>query len=148
VVVIESGSRGGSMHTVREAEQRGRPVLAVPGPVTSAASHGTNDLLADGCAPCRSVDDLLTALDLVHAGAPAVQGAGTSAATTDEVPPGVGHEAARVLEVVGWDALPLDVVVTSTGLTLVTALAAVEELCDAGILHNDGGVLERKVRMP
>ncbi len=142
VVVVESASSGGSMHTVREAERRDRTVLAVPGPVTSAASQGTNDLLADGCAPCRSIDDVLTALDLADPGEASARGRGGRAST--EVPAGLGPEAAAVLEAVGWESVPLDVVVTSAGLTLVAALAAVEQLCDVGILHNDGGVLERR----
>jgi len=145
VVVVESGATGGSLHTVREAERRGRTVLAVPGPVTSAASQGTNDLLADGCGPCRSVDDVLTALDLAHAGPGPRRGSSSTPSLLDAVPPGVGPDAERVLDVVGWGAVPLDVVVTSAGLTLVSALAAVEELCEAGVLHNDGGLLERKV---
>ena len=39
-------STGGAMHTVDEALRRDRPVLAVPGPVSSPASAGTNRLLA------------------------------------------------------------------------------------------------------
>jgi len=48
VVVVESHARGGSMHTVDAALERDRPVMAVPGPVRSPASTGTNDLLAAG----------------------------------------------------------------------------------------------------
>lgn len=142
VVVVESASAGGSMHTVREAERRDRTVLAVPGPITSAASAGTNDLLADGCAPCRSIDDVLTALDLASPGEASAHRRVSAGA--GDAPPGLGPEARAVLEAVGWESVPLDVVVTSSGLTLVAALAAVEQLCDVGVLLNDGGVLERK----
>ena len=51
LVVVESGASGGSMYTVDAAVERDRPVMAVPGPITSATSVGTNRLLADGCAP-------------------------------------------------------------------------------------------------
>ncbi len=62
LVVVESGSAGGSMYTVDAAAERDRPVMAVPGPVTSAASAGTNWLLAEGCAPVCDVADVLAAL--------------------------------------------------------------------------------------
>ncbi|WP_419839791.1 DNA-processing protein DprA [Candidatus Poriferisodalis sp.] len=62
LVVVESGPQGGSMYTVDAAAERDRPVMAVPGAITSAASAGTNRLLAEGCAPVCDVDDILTAL--------------------------------------------------------------------------------------
>ena len=62
LVVVESGSAGGSMHTVDAAAERNRPVMAVPGPITSVASTGTNRLLADGCSPVCDVADVLAAL--------------------------------------------------------------------------------------
>ena len=52
------------MHTVDSALERDRVVLAVPGPVRSPASSGTNALLAAGCAPCRDAGDVLVALGL------------------------------------------------------------------------------------
>ena len=64
VVVVESQEQGGSMHTVNEAERRARPVFAVPGPVRSAASAGTNRLLRDGAQPACDVSDVLLGLGL------------------------------------------------------------------------------------
>ncbi|MGK0741349.1 DNA-processing protein DprA [Leucobacter sp. Z1108] len=48
IIIVEAGSRSGSLHTATEAAQLGRLVGAVPGPVTSAASTGTNLLLQSG----------------------------------------------------------------------------------------------------
>jgi len=47
-IVVEAGFRSGTLQTAREASLLGRFVGAVPGPVTSAASAGTNRLLQDG----------------------------------------------------------------------------------------------------
>lgn len=44
-VIIEAGARSGTLRTAQEAQDLGRIVGAVPGPVTSAASYGTNLLL-------------------------------------------------------------------------------------------------------
>ena len=68
VVVVESHIQGGSLVTVDEAVRRGRTVMAVPGPVTSAASAGANALIADGCPPARDAMDVQVALGLVRAG--------------------------------------------------------------------------------
>lgn len=62
VVVVESHSAGGSMLTVAAAAERGVEVLAVPGPVTSASSLGTNQLLHEGVSPARHAGDVLAAL--------------------------------------------------------------------------------------
>lgn len=66
VVVVESGVAGGSMITVREAEKRGRTVMAVPGAPGDEASIGTNALLRDGCAPVTDVADVLLELSIDH----------------------------------------------------------------------------------
>ncbi len=47
-VVVEAAVRSGSLSTANEAEKLGRPVLAVPGPVTSELSAGANRLLRSG----------------------------------------------------------------------------------------------------
>lgn len=49
-VIVEAGYRSGSLNVAARAAQLGRPVGAVPGPVTSAASAGTHRLLREGVA--------------------------------------------------------------------------------------------------
>lgn len=46
-VVVEASARSGARHTAGRARDLGRPVMAVPGPVTSAMSVGTHALLRD-----------------------------------------------------------------------------------------------------
>ncbi len=65
VVVIEAGERSGALITADEARRLGRPLFAVPGPLGSAASVGTNALLASGEARVLvSADALHEALGL------------------------------------------------------------------------------------
>lgn len=66
LVVVESRVGGGSMITVDEAAKRSITVMAVPGSPHVATSEGANLLLAQGCAPVCSVDDILVALGLDH----------------------------------------------------------------------------------
>lgn len=60
-IIVEAGSRSGSLHTAAEAKQLGRFVGAVPGPITSAASTGANLLLQGGHARV-----ITTGSDIVH----------------------------------------------------------------------------------
>ena len=50
VVVVEAGEGSGALITADDARALGRPVYAVPGPLGSAASVGTNRLIASGAA--------------------------------------------------------------------------------------------------
>jgi len=61
-VVIEAAERSGSLTTADFAAQLGRPVAAVPGPVTSRFSAGTNGLLAAGAGVVRDTSDVLDQL--------------------------------------------------------------------------------------
>lgn len=51
-VVLEAGWRSGSLNTAGHAAQLGRPLGAVPGPVTSTTSAGCHRLLREGNAIC------------------------------------------------------------------------------------------------
>jgi DNA processing protein len=65
VVVIEAGRRSGTMSTVAHADALGRPVMAVPGPVTSAVSAGCHQLIREQAALCvTSASDVLAHLRL------------------------------------------------------------------------------------
>jgi DNA processing protein len=44
-LIVEAGARSGALNTARHAQTLGRPVMAVPGPVTSAMSVGCHNLL-------------------------------------------------------------------------------------------------------
>ncbi|MGW5220971.1 DNA-processing protein DprA, partial [Nocardia sp. NPDC004085] len=48
VLVVEAGLRSGARNTVKWARRMGRPALAVPGSVTSAASVGCHRMIRDG----------------------------------------------------------------------------------------------------
>jgi DNA processing protein len=48
VVVIEAGERSGALITAQDARRLERPLFAIPGPIGSLASVGTNALIATG----------------------------------------------------------------------------------------------------
>jgi DNA processing protein len=84
-IVVEAAERSGSLITADLALQLGREVGAVPGPVVSWRSRGTNALLRDGATLIRDARD---ALDLVL-GIEAADAA-ISRAAGESVPPPPG----------------------------------------------------------
>ncbi|HLI78087.1 MAG TPA: DNA-processing protein DprA, partial [Acidobacteriaceae bacterium] len=63
IIVTEATLRSGTLNTVGHARRLHRPIMAVPGPVTSAASAGCHHLIVDYAVPCiTSADDALTHL--------------------------------------------------------------------------------------
>jgi DNA processing protein len=70
-VVLEAGWRSGSLNTAGHAATLGRPLGAVPGPVTSAASAGCHRLIRDYTAICVTNPDEMAELSPLEA-APAL----------------------------------------------------------------------------
>jgi len=67
VVVVEMGLKSGAQHTVNYALEQGKEVMAVPGPIDSPASEGTNQLIREGARAVTSVDDVIEELEGVAA---------------------------------------------------------------------------------
>jgi DNA processing protein len=62
VLVTEAAARSGSLNTASHALDLNKPVLAVPGNITSPLSAGCNNLIRAGATPITSVQDILEAL--------------------------------------------------------------------------------------
>ena len=63
-IVVEAGFKSGALNTATQALELGRVVAAVPGPIDSPQSQGSNQLLRDGAVLIASVDDALALLGL------------------------------------------------------------------------------------
>jgi DNA processing protein len=51
-VIVEAGERSGALNTARHAAELGRPLMAVPGPVTSRESVGCHRIIREWGATC------------------------------------------------------------------------------------------------
>lgn len=67
VLVVEMGLKSGAQHTVTYALELGREVMAVPGPIGSESSAGTNQLLKEGARVVTCTEDVLEELGGVGA---------------------------------------------------------------------------------
>jgi DNA processing protein len=119
-VVVEAAERSGSLITAEMAIEIGRQVGAVPGPVNSWRSQGTNRLLADGACLIGGAADVLDCL------------LGPGAALPDRVGPPLDLRAARVLDAVESGAMTPDSVAAACrlGAAEVAAALALLELSD------------------
>ena len=59
VLVIEARLRSGALITADFALEQGRDVFAIPGPITSQNSEGTNNLIKQGAKLTNCIEDLL-----------------------------------------------------------------------------------------
>ena len=69
-VVVEAALRSGALNTARHAHDLGRPLMAVPGPVTSTQSAGCHEAIRDWGAVCvTSAHDVMQMLEFAAEGA-------------------------------------------------------------------------------
>jgi DNA processing protein len=145
-VVVEAAARSGALSTAGRARDLGRHVMAVPGPVTSAASVGCHEAL-------RTKDASLVAggahvLDLV--GDLGVDDVG-AARGEDRAHDGLQPDALRVLEALPTHRpLGVEKIVVRAGLAVPTVLAALSELSERGLARGgaSGWRLERAPAPP
>jgi DNA processing protein len=147
-VVVEAGRRSGTLSTAAAAEQLGRLVMAVPGPVTSAMSVGCHLLLADRFAQLvTNAGDVLSALGRVNPNGPGpdrvepVPGADLRHPTD-----GLDLITARV-----YDALPASETASVEQLVTESGLLGHEVLGSLAVLELHGmsardGALWRRIR--
>jgi DNA processing protein len=144
-VVVEAARRSGAVSTASRALELGRVVMAVPGPITSMASSGTNRLLHEQVA--RAVSDSAEVASLLT-------GSGAAADAADAgVGPGVGpgegrasgrlaglpDEARSVLEALpGRGACTVEVAAQRAGVTPAACLAHLGLLEIVGLARRTG----------
>ena len=115
-VVVEAAARSGSLITADLAADLGRDLGAVPGPVTSRASAGPNNLLAGGACVVRDAQDVLDAM--LGPGAKRIERAGAA----------LDPRLATVLAAVEMGETGCDGVAAAVGLSGPDAAAALARL--------------------
>jgi len=128
--------RSGAINTARHAQELNRPVMAVPGPITSDQSAGCHELIRESVATCvtgaRDVIELISPLGDAAATAaqqPAVAADGldpVTASVLQAVAQRTGRGPATIATIAGVD---LDTALRCLGLLAATGYV---ERCDEG----------------
>jgi DNA processing protein len=113
-IVVEAGLKSGALITAGHALDLGRTVAAVPGPVDSPQSAGSNELLRDGAVVIAGVEDALALAGLTSVPA--------------RRPGDLSPDERQVWEALATGALDLDRLVVRTALPVQRCLAAVTSL--------------------
>lgn len=130
-VVVEAAMTSGALQTSRWAQNQGREVLAVPGPITSPVSIGANDLIRDGAAPLLELEDLLCHYPECSARPPGSEGSDASGA-------GAPLER-RLLNALQLEALQAEQLVELSGAPVGEALDALSALELRGKVQREPG---------
>ncbi len=140
LVVVEAARASGTMITVGTALQQGRDVMAVPGPIDSPTSAGTNQLLRDGAEPLLHPDDLLGKF----AGAP-LPVAVTAGGPVDPPPCTLSPAEAQVFDALSAGTRHIDDVAERTGLPVGTVLGVLCGLEIGGWVEQTPGSMFRRL---
>ncbi|GMA37034.1 DNA-processing protein DprA [Demequina litorisediminis] len=144
-VVVEAAVRSGALSTARHAASIGRPVGAVPGPVTSAVSGGCHELLREGAAVLvRDASDARELAAPIGDTLATTRGAGELVAGGDAPRQEFASPADRAAyDACGGRGGDLDEISRRAGLTAAQALASLGRLELAGAVVKDRGVWRR-----
>jgi DNA processing protein len=120
-IVVEAGFRSGALNTASQALELNRTVAAVPGPIDSEQSRGSNQLLRDGAAFIACAEDALSLLGIAPSAA--------------EPPPVLPDSEQQVWDATQGGLVLIDDLPRTTGLLLSECLAAVTSLEILGLIE-------------
>lgn len=135
VLVIEGRIQSGTFYTVNAAANQGRPVFAVPGPVTSPASEGPNYLIQNGAKLTTSSKEIMEELHLQTI---------VDKDAVEKLLPGDAKEA-KIIEILNLEEAHLDELVRMTGSNIGDLSARLTVMEMKGLVRNIGGNVYRKI---
>lgn len=119
VVVVEAPARSGALITARMAGERDGDVFAVPGPIASRQSEGSNALIRDGVKLVTSAREVLLELGLPL----------PPADSEDDMPPeGLEGQGLALWRFLGQEPRHIDEIATAVGLDSRRSLASLLSL--------------------
>ena len=113
-IVVEAGHKSGAKNTANCVLGLGKTLAAVPGPIDSPQSAGTNTMIRDGAAVIATVEDALALAGVSH--------------VKIHQPLQLDGPDAQVWSAIGGETLALDAIANRTGLAVRDCLTAVTSL--------------------
>ncbi len=145
-VVVEAALGSGALITAGCALEQGREVLAVPGPITSRTSAGSNRLIRDGATPLLEPADLFQHYpELGHYPLLGDPGWVDWGAVSSPAAARLGSEALALADAIGFDPVHVDALADRLGRSAAELLSALCALELAGVVEQQAGGLFRRV---
>ncbi len=133
-LVVEAAVSSGSLITARLALEQGREVFAIPGSIHSALSKGCHQLIKQGAKLVERAEDILEELKWTQR-------------ALAQAPSSEQFSADPILQHLGFDPTPLDVLVERTGKSAEFLSASLLELELSGLVQTlPGGRYQRLVK--
>ncbi|MBI5450416.1 MAG: DNA-protecting protein DprA [Gammaproteobacteria bacterium] len=142
ILVVEAARRSGSLITARLALEQGREVFAIPGSIRNPLSSGCHALIRIGAKLVEECSDILEEIPFAaqHCALP------ETTRPADQVQRNLEGDPQKVLNSLGPEPIPVDVVITRSGLTAekVSSILLMLELEQLVVLSPGGGYLRTK----
>ena len=132
-MIVEAGVGSGALITADCALAQGRDVMAVPGPITSGVSAGTNRLIQMGAKPVLELNDVLEEY-------------GISDVPGVSLPSDLSDAERRMLEALNDGAALVDDVTARLACPAAEALAVLTSLEIRGLVAQEPGKIFRPAR--
>ncbi|MFH1515999.1 MAG: DNA-processing protein DprA [bacterium] len=97
VLVVQAPKKSGALITSEYANEMGREVMAIPGPVNNPKSEGSNQLICDGATMVQSPDDILNIYKLMLCDR-----------KEDIKLPNLDKGNRKIIEAIGWEPKHID----------------------------------------
>jgi DNA processing protein len=142
ILVVEATRRSGSLITARCAVEQGREVFAVPGSIHNPMARGCHQLIKQGAKLVESAGDILEELNSLLDF--------NTISCLDNPPqkpysvPRLDPEYVNLLDCLGYDPIPMDVIIDRSGLTAeeVSSMLLILEL-EGYVACASGGIYTR-----
>ncbi|UCC56189.1 MAG: DNA-processing protein DprA [Gammaproteobacteria bacterium] len=144
ILVVEAAQRSGSLISARCAAEQGREVFAIPGSIHNPLARGCHILIRQGAKLVETAQDIVDELGAL-ALAGTLQEVSDSDKDTDDTPK-LDPEYARLLDAIGYDPVPVDVLVETCGLTPAEVSSMLLQLELRGFVASSPGGLYNRLK--
>ena len=132
-IVIEAGLRSGSLITAREATERGREVMAVPGSPLDPRARGGNSLIRNGATLVQDAEDVIAAIRQPELDEPGRRRWLAGPSVNEPVEEDIIPEAKEILlEMLGYETTEVDELIRQCHFSPAVIIVALLELELAG----------------